>query len=253
MDSSLPDPEVCLSPNSSSEENSDSILPVRDGQRPISTPTRAPYSSSLADESSDYGMFGEIESESVHPAYIACITIIFAAVTFLLVYSYCRVQKRGQQQSGEQTTQSSIGGSLWNPNEPLASKLAKMNTVERMVVYSEAFRRNRNQAKTACSISGAENCVICMEPLNKGDVIVWSITPSCQHVYHKTCMVEYLANRKHTPASIQKDENPCPTCRQPFVSVLKKNDKKKNCESSGQDGDTISLAADHEQYIQELR
>lgn len=83
-------------------------------------------------------------------------------------------------------------------------------------------------------------CVICFEEYKKGDVVVWSAsssqqlqeddkndkteTSSCRHVYHKECMIQYLAT--HHGKKQQKNlnwlkENPCPTCRRNFATIDK--------------------------------
>ena len=63
------------------------------------------------------------------------------------------------------------------------------------------------------------NCVICFEDMQAGERVVWSESKSCPHVYHKDCMVAYLAHKKQTKEEIEQDENPCPMCRQKFVTV----------------------------------
>lgn len=63
------------------------------------------------------------------------------------------------------------------------------------------------------------NCVICFEDMQAGETVVWSENKCCPHVYHKDCMVAYLAHKKQSIEEIEKDENPCPTCRQKFVTV----------------------------------
>lgn len=63
------------------------------------------------------------------------------------------------------------------------------------------------------------NCVICFEDMLAGEEVVWSENRSCQHVYHKHCMVSYLAHKKQTLKELEIDENPCPTCRRKFLSV----------------------------------
>lgn len=63
------------------------------------------------------------------------------------------------------------------------------------------------------------NCVICFEDIEAGETVVWSENKACQHVYHKECMVAYLAHKKRTTKEIERDENPCPTCRRKFVTV----------------------------------
>ena len=63
------------------------------------------------------------------------------------------------------------------------------------------------------------NCVICFEDMTAGEDVVWSENKSCQHVYHRHCMVSYLAHKKQTLKELEMDENPCPTCRRKFLSV----------------------------------
>lgn len=55
-----------------------------------------------------------------------------------------------------------------------------------------------------------DSCAICLEPYQAGDVVVWSCTESCPHVFHKTCFVDYLL-------SYRSPGTPCPACRQPFI------------------------------------
>jgi len=55
------------------------------------------------------------------------------------------------------------------------------------------------------AIIGSE-CIICQLIFREGDTISYSNNPDCKHMYHKHCIVNWLA-RKDT----------CPTCRQPFV------------------------------------
>jgi len=70
-------------------------------------------------------------------------------------------------------------------------------------------------------ISGT--CVICFEQFEKDDVIVWSEDAQCNHIYHKECMVNFLASNadrtKTSPNKLDLTNNPCPTCRSTFVHV----------------------------------
>jgi len=76
---------------------------------------------------------------------------------------------------------------------------------------------------TASSNIVRGNCVICFEDIEAGETVVWSEHNACQHVYHKECMVAYLAHKKRTVKEIELDENPCPTCRRKFVTVCPSN------------------------------
>jgi len=94
-----------------------------------------------------------------------------------------------------------------------------------------------------------ETCVICFEEFKEGDEVVWASAPSsnadvdvdaleagtagngcCKHVYHKECMVQYLAFHTHRklkkintfgsmPRCGSDIENPCPTCRRNFCTI----------------------------------
>ena len=59
-------------------------------------------------------------------------------------------------------------------------------------------------------------CPICLESYQIGDVIAYSRNPTCQHVYHKCCVIEWIQSSSHN--SLQDEE--CPMCRTKFVSCL---------------------------------
>merc|ERR1711865_1304456 len=64
-------------------------------------------------------------------------------------------------------------------------------------------------------------CIICFEEFVPDDVIVWSENTDCNHVYHKECLVHYLATQAlqmnqggiHGSRQINVATNTCPTCR----------------------------------------
>jgi len=78
------------------------------------------------------------------------------------------------------------------------------------------------------------NCIICFENFKPGDTIVHNTeTKGCPHIYHKSCMVEYLSNQNRSIKQLKStvDMDPtCPTCRQPFCKLL---EPLLNNESSG--------------------
>jgi len=62
-------------------------------------------------------------------------------------------------------------------------------------------------------------CVICFDDMEVGDFIVWSESTACRHVFHKECMVAFLAHKRRMKKQT-KMEAPCPTCRQHYVTVI---------------------------------
>jgi len=70
-------------------------------------------------------------------------------------------------------------------------------------------------------------CIICFEEFVHNDVIVWSYDSSCSHIYHKECMVNYLASNAQQKETDTLDitNNPCPTCRRPnYCGTVRRED-----------------------------
>ena len=72
-------------------------------------------------------------------------------------------------------------------------------------------------------------CIICFEEFKKDDIIVWSEDSNCNHIYHKECMVSYLAsnslrNDQASGSSILNVTNPCPTCRRQNYCIVRNED-----------------------------
>ena len=98
-------------------------------------------------------------------------------------------------------------------------------------------KKDKESNNKASSIIRGE-CIICFEHFEAGDTIVYNINNtntnnfisnnnnnessllttdeyscySCLHVYHKNCMVTYLANRKISKTGLRNGQGDCPTC-----------------------------------------
>lgn len=64
-----------------------------------------------------------------------------------------------------------------------------------------------NDKELFCS----QQCAICLDVYKAGDVIVWSSSPDCSHVFHQDCLVDGLAR-------VKNNESPCPCCRAKFCN-----------------------------------
>jgi len=67
-------------------------------------------------------------------------------------------------------------------------------------------------------------CAICISQFQVGETLVWSSNPSCEHVFHATCM--HLWCQKHSL---------CPCCRQEFLIAVS--------EGSDTDDDKVSATS----------
>ena len=69
-------------------------------------------------------------------------------------------------------------------------------------------------------------CSICIDEFIENDHIVYS--ELCSHVYHKHCMVSYLATNAqqeiHGSPTLDVTDNPCPSCRQPNYCQIRDED-----------------------------
>jgi hypothetical protein len=62
-------------------------------------------------------------------------------------------------------------------------------------------------------------CAICLENYQVGEVIAWSSKKSCPHAFHRECVTKYLANVQ------EENYAPCPSCRQNFANPSTPNEK----------------------------
>merc|ERR1712238_62904 len=89
------------------------------------------------------------------------------------------------------------------------------------------YTNNDNGKQQQQHVFNNGTCVICLEEFVKDDVIVLSHNANCNHIYHKECMVQYLASnaqRKDTDI-LDITHNPCPTCRRPnFCGPVREED-----------------------------
>ena len=58
----------------------------------------------------------------------------------------------------------------------------------------------------------ANCCAICLDAYKVDDVVVWSSSPDCRHVFHQECLVEGLSRA-------QGNDAPCPCCRKVFCDI----------------------------------
>ena len=75
----------------------------------------------------------------------------------------------------------------------------------------------------------ANGCVICLEPYQSGEIVVWSNNQKCVHAFHQECLIEYFqaANKDNWVLRTDDENNTdnttsefpdtfCPCCRQDF-------------------------------------
>ena len=100
-----------------------------------------------------------------------------------------------------------------------------------------SLRLYQNQEKNQREINANNGtCIICLEEFVTNDIIVRSANSSCHHIYHKTCIVQYLSsNAQHTSKHtrlfsddnvtripvLYLRKNPCPTCRREYFCTIR--------------------------------
>ena len=108
----------------------------------------------------------------------------------------------------------------------------------------------------------ANGCVICLEPYQSGETVVWSKNQDCIHAFHQECLIEYFqaANKgnwrlgslfdnqsdvdnSHNDISTEFADTICPCCRQDFFLPSKKKTSSSEESTSTQGGGTATAAA----------
>jgi hypothetical protein len=97
-----------------------------------------------------------------------------------------------------------------------ASKDFSSNNTNNFITESDTVE---DFSKTKMMTNGT--CSICIDEFIENDQIVHS--ESCSHVYHKNCMVSYLATNaqreRYGYSTLDITDNPCPSCRQNYCQV----------------------------------
>ncbi|OEU08539.1 hypothetical protein FRACYDRAFT_249430 [Fragilariopsis cylindrus CCMP1102] len=122
---------------------------------------------------------------------------------------------------------------LTRHDEDRIKNVRHSSTKGRSSFYTKFLKGNNNKEKQM--IGG--KCIICFAEFVKEDVIVWSEDPTCIHVYHKECMVNYLASnaQRELYSTLNVTKNPCPTCRQNYCTVTEEDLLKQVQEQRGQE------------------
>ena len=164
--------------------------------------------STMDNDGSDGGGFDEDDDPSIY-----------------LALKEVRAKRRSTLMGGSSTKSAAVDVALGddnNINHDSSQKQQRRRTSilhPRLSMSSAKFDLEHGHTDTRNNGIVRANCVICFEDMTAGEEVVWSENKSCQHVYHKHCMVSYLAHKKQTLKELENDENPCPTCRRKFLSV----------------------------------
>ena len=83
-----------------------------------------------------------------------------------------------------------------------------------LITTNPNIGNNNNQENTTSNKRKAlrlvqNECSICLCEYNVGDDVVWSSNPQCDHVFHETCIEQWLMKQRDGPL--------CPCCRRDFV------------------------------------
>jgi hypothetical protein len=116
----------------------------------------------------------------------------------------------------------SNGHQLILKNKHIVSKInANESDIEVCLDIGLDTNKDEDSSETTTKMMTNGTCSICIDEFIENDHIVYS--ELCSHVYHKHCMVTYLATNAqreiHGSPTLDITDNPCPSCRQNYCEI----------------------------------
>lgn len=65
----------------------------------------------------------------------------------------------------------------------------------------------------------ASECAICLNSYTPGESVVGSLNPDCNHVFHSSCIEEWLLRRRGHESLLR-----CPCCRRAYIHLHEEED-----------------------------
>lgn len=104
-------------------------------------------------------------------------------------------------------TEESTSTTLASGNDTEASFRAQHPKMKMKIPRKETDKlRGDNRRAKQSADEQEQECSICLETYERGDVVCWSRNPACHHAFHKDCAFRLLET--HTD---------CPVCRRPYI------------------------------------
>jgi hypothetical protein len=114
--------------------------------------------------------------------------------------------ERKEQQNNEQQNDDGEDTFLLIPKPGLP----KISIIDLITTNPNVGNNNQGTTSKRKELRMVENeCSICLCEYNVGDDVVWSSNPQCDHVFHETCIEQWLMKQRDGPL--------CPCCRRDFV------------------------------------
>ncbi|CAJ1956925.1 unnamed protein product [Cylindrotheca closterium] len=95
-----------------------------------------------------------------------------------------------------------------NKNDPQKPNETSASSFDPHASQRSVLSRTWSAASVAAAQQRQDECIICFEEYQEGHEICWAKTDQCQHVFHKTCALEWL----------KRDDN-CPLCRVDIINA----------------------------------
>jgi len=139
------------------------------------------------------------------PSFMSVVLVIIMAMFMCLLLSVCKWMLQGHML--RRRMRGREDNVTWNQNGGAGGRAAQQTGCPREIIDAIPQLAFTEADWNASKWAGEDpSCSVCIEQFEDGDVI--KAMPTCQHVFHKDCIVEWLAQH-----------STCPNCRASLLTI----------------------------------
>lgn len=145
-----------------------------------------------------------MDDDMMPPSFMSVVLVIIMAMFMCLLLSVCKWMLQGHVLRRMHGREDNV---IWNQNGGAGGRAGQQTGCPREIIDAIPQLAYTEDDWNASKWAGEDpSCSVCIEQFEDGDVI--KTMPTCQHVFHKECIDEWLAQH-----------STCPNCRASLLTL----------------------------------